>query len=160
MSAKKWDKNERRIAERRTGWCIGECAVHDLIQDETKEHRETVCSKISNLKSDYLRDIDEVKSQMNGKASHSDVRGLMKLVSVLVAICCLIVAGQAIWLKSDISGITSSIQRLNIRITETVNDRVKTDMEQSAKLETIDGKLGTINWRLTELESYQKSEKK
>jgi hypothetical protein len=143
----KWDGNtERRKHERRADWCDGVCAQHEIIQNGTKEHRQIVCNKIA-----------EVKVAMEQKANNSDLRGLMKFVSVLVAICCLIVAGQAIWLKSDISSIMSSIQRLNVRVTESTAERIKTDIEQTHQLDTISGILGTINWRLTELEANHKA---
>jgi hypothetical protein len=143
------EHTERRIKERRADWCNGVCSQHEVIQNGTKEHRQIVCAKIA-----------EVKVDMEKKANHSDLRGLMRLISILITICCLIIAGQAIWLKSDISGVTSSIQRLNVRITETVNDRVASDVLQLQKLGTIEGQLSTINWRLTELEAQHKPENK
>lgn len=141
---KSWDGTDRRVEERRRDF-KPKCALCDIIQSSTKEHREVVCAKIA-----------EVKVNMEKKANHSDLRGAMKTIAILVGICIAVVAGQAVWLKSDISGITSSIQRLNIRITETVNDRVASDVQQLQKLGTIEGQLCNIGWRLTQIEEAHK----
>jgi hypothetical protein len=175
---KAWDGHERRVStddgregRRQADW---HCSEHFIIQEATKDHRVTVCGKIANLKIDsekdlaalkahHDKDLNEVKTDMDKKADKSDIRGMIRLVSVLVAICCAIVAGQAIWLKSDISKVSSevaaiapSIQRVNVRISESMNDRIKTDFEQTQKLESIAGQIGTVNWRLTQIEESHK----
>ena len=55
---KVWDRRERRIDERRRDWPVGVCGEHCLIQDQTKEHRGSVCSKIAGVdtKLEKLRD--------------------------------------------------------------------------------------------------------
>jgi hypothetical protein len=126
------------------------CAEHHIIQEDRKEHRGLMCNKIADLKKDYLKDIDEVKYKMdkleknvhhkadvdllNSKANSSDLRGLMKFMSVMVGICCIVIAGQALWLKSDISHITDTF------------------VEQIKKLSSIEGDIGKINLRLTQIE--------
>jgi hypothetical protein len=53
-----YGKQDRRIDERRRDWPVGVCGEHCLIQDQTKEHRGTVCSKIAGVdtKLEKLRD--------------------------------------------------------------------------------------------------------
>ena len=144
------------------------CAEHHIIQEDRKDHRAVVCGKIASLKEDYLRDVEEVKENMTDleknvqrkadvemlhtKANIADLKGLIKFMSCMVGLCGIIIGGQALWLKSDISNIGSLIQRVNVRITETVNDRVASDVEQIKKLSTIESELSKVNWRLDHLE--------
>lgn len=114
------------------------CALHDLLQDETKDHRKMI--------------LDQIKE----KANSSDLRGLTKLVAILITICCIVVAGQAVWLRTDISSLANSTHRLNVRLTEATDERVRIDIEQTKVLEHISGQLGTVDWRLTEIEKKQK----
>jgi hypothetical protein len=157
-----------RSGRRSADW---HCGDHDLIQDTTKEHRVLVCSKISNLKEDIEKDISELKSHIDRdmettrlgiekKADGKDLRGMIKMVSILIVICCAIVAGQAVWLKNDIGVVSTAIQRLNIRVTESTNDRMKTDFEQSQKLESISGQINVVSWRLSAIEDSHKTEVK
>jgi hypothetical protein len=82
MSAKHWDgKSERRIQERREGWCNGVCTLHDTIQDSSREHRDLVCGKINALRvetennvkrideeiKDVVSDIKEIRRSIVGK---------------------------------------------------------------------------------------------
>ena len=167
----KWDGQDRRHmapdgrdGRRAADW---HCGDHVVIQESTREHRAIVCGKITSLKQDSEKDLaslreyhdadlEDIKVEIAKKADGKDLRGMLKLVSILIGICCAVVAGQAVWLKSDIGTVTAAIQRLNIRVTEGANDRMVTDIEQTKKLESISGQLGTITWRLTELEETQK----
>ena len=142
----KWDgHNDRRINERRKDWPCGVCAEHEIIQNGTKEHRSIVCAKIA-----------EVKDTVRNKADIKDLRGAMKTIAILVGICIAVVAGQAVWLKSDIAHIGNIVQRVNVRITETVNDRISMDIKQTQQLGAIEGQLSTINWRIGQLEESHK----
>lgn len=60
---KKWDGRERREAERRFGYGK-HCDLHDIIQEQTKENKALVCSKIALVKSDLLNDIKEIKEEV------------------------------------------------------------------------------------------------
>jgi hypothetical protein len=161
-----WDGIERR-GEHRDGhdgrregdW---HCPDHATIQENTKEHRNIVCGKIRTIKEDaekdltalrayHDQDVEDLKMGING-----DLRGMMRFVSVLMTIAILVIGGQALWLRSDISDVGAKIQRLNQRVSEGVEDRVKTDMEQTRKLGDISGKLDTMSWRLTVLEDSQR----
>lgn len=146
-----WDGHERRKNERRKDWCDGQCPH---LGEVKYNHRK----EMTELK----RDMREKASvlEVEKKASNSDLKGMVRLVSVLIILCSTIVAGQAIWLKSDISGMVASIQRLNIRITETVNDRIASDVQQLQKLGTIEGEIKTIGWRMTQLEDAARKEPK
>ena len=125
------------------------CPLHDLVQSETADHRKIVCDKIAM------------------KADGSEVRGLTKLITILVSICCIIIAGQAIWLRSDSEKLDKKIDEgfstIHRRITDTnksieehANVRVENDAAQMQQLSAIQGQLGTINWRLTDIETKQK----
>ena len=156
-----WDGRERRQqredgreGRRPTDW---HCGDHHTIQDNTKEHRAIVCNKISDIKINHEMDLKELKTMIEQKATTSDLKGIMRLIGVLITILIVVVGGAMAWLKSDLGVVTTSIQRLNVRVTESMNDRIATDMEQTRALETITGQLGTINWRLTEIESRHKS---
>ena len=126
------------------------CPLHDLVQSETADHRKLVCDKIAL------------------KADGSEVKGLTKLITILVSICCIIIAGQAIWLRADSQKLDEKIDNgfatIHRRITETNKSieenakfRVENDTAQMQQLSAIQGQLGTINWRLTEIESKDKS---
>jgi hypothetical protein len=144
------------------------CAEHHIIQDERKDNRALVCGKIANLKEDHIREVKEVKETMaeleknvqrkadievlHTKANIADLKGLMKFMSVMLGVCCLVIAGQALWLKSDISAINSSIQGVHRRITETVNDSITRDEKQAGKLSVIENDISKITWRLDHLE--------
>jgi hypothetical protein len=124
-----------------------------VIQDSTKTHREIVCGKISEIKLNHASELKEIKEMVKEKASHSDLRGMIWLVGILITVCIAVVAGQGAWLRSDISTIMAAIQRLNIRVTDSTNERMHTEVETAKALEQISGRLGTINLRLTEIES-------
>lgn len=157
-----WDGKERRReqAEGREGRRAGDyhCPDHAVIQESSREHRTIVCGKIKTVKEDtekdlsalrayHDQDMEDLKLGING-----ELRGMMRFVSVLISIAVLIIAGQAMWLRSDISDVGAKIQRLNQRVSEGVDDRVKTDHEQTKQLGEISGKLDTMSWRLTVLE--------
>lgn len=165
-----WDGRERRAdhddMHGRRNPDDRHCADHavkwEYHDKDATEHRTLVCGKIAKLETEHNSEMTELKRDMKEKASvldvekkanQSDLKGMVKLVSVLIIICSAIVAGQAVWLKSDLSGVSASIQRLNIRITETVNDRVASDIQQLQKLSSIEGQLHTIDWRITQIEN-------
>lgn len=125
------------------------CPLHDLIQTETDDHRKLVCDKIAK------------------KADGTEVRGLSKLIAILVSICCIVIAGQAIWLRSDSAKLDDKIDNgfatIHRRITETnksIEDHAKirseNDNQQMQKLADIQGQLGTMTWRLTQIEDVHK----
>lgn len=130
---------ERRVAEeQRRKDDRGVCPLHDLIQKETDDHRDLVCGKIAQ------------------KADTSELRGIFKLVSVLVGICCLVVGGGFYWLRSDLDTGFSTVHR---RITETQTkidqnskDRIESDSIQIQQATKLIGQMETINWRLGQLE--------
>jgi hypothetical protein len=181
-----WDGHERRIPlpDGREGRRPADkhCSEHFIIQEATKDHRVTVCGKISNLKNDSERDLanlkeyhdkdlEEIKLDIAKKADFKDLKGMLKLVSILIVICCAIVAGQAVWLKTDstsnrdmlkheIDNVANSVQRLNIRVTTSTAERMATDMEQTKALGEIAGELKTTNWRLTQIEEAHKPNNK
>ena len=140
-----WNGHERREHERRNNWPCGVCAEHDVIQNGTKEHREIVCGKIA-----------EVKKSMEQKADNKDLKGAMKVITILVGVCIAVVAGQAVWLKTDIMNVGSMVQRVNVRITEKENDRVTTEIARTQQLGEIQGELKNINWRITKIEEAGK----
>ena len=171
----KWDGTDRRhcLDDGREGRRAADwhCGDHVVIQESTKEHRAIVCGKITSLKQDSEKDLaslkeyhdadlEDIKLEIAKKADQKDLRGMIKMVSILIVICCAIVAGQAVWLKADIGTVTSSIQRLNIRLTEATNDRIATDINQTQKLEAISGQINVVSWRLSAIEDQHKNEKK
>jgi hypothetical protein len=133
------------------------CPVHFQDKAETEKHREMVCKKIA------------------GKADVGQVKNILYIVSTLITICCLVVAGQAIWLKSDIhdvkveavkavektdSKIDAGIQTIHGRISENNDIRVKNDEEQTYKLNEIRNTMNVIDYRLTQIEADNKKSKK
>lgn len=161
-----WDGTERRHVQRdgQDGRRAGDyhCPDHAIIQESTKEHRSIVCGKIRTLKEDaekdlsalrayHDQDMEDVKLSIN-----KDLRGMMKFITVLMTIATLVIGGQALWLRSDISDVGVKVQRLNQRMSESIDSRVQMDLEQTRKLESIGGKLDTMNWRLTVLEDSQR----
>lgn len=170
-----WDGTERRREQiggkdgRRRG--DYHCPEHHVIQESTKEHRNIVCSKIQTIKADAERDLDalksyhdtdlvEVKNELQTKATTNDLRGIMRFISVLMTIAVLVIAGQAMWLRSDISEVSSKINRLNQRVTEGVDARVRMDLEQTKQLDDISGELRVVSWRLSQLEEAKKANNK
>ena len=134
------------------------CPDHAIIQESTKEHRTIVCGKIRTVKEDSEKDLAALKAYHDQDMEdlrlgiNGDLRGMMRFVSVLMTIAVLVIGGQALWLRSDISDVGNKIQRLNQRVSEGVEARVKMDLEQTRHLDGISGKLDTMNWRLTVLE--------
>ena len=129
------------------------CPVHFQDREETKEHREMVCKKIA------------------GKADVGQVKSVLYVVSILITICCLVVAGQAWWLKSDIHDvkveavkavektdlkIDTGFQTIHRRISENNDIRVKNDEEQTYKLNEIKNTLNVVEYRLTQIEADKK----
>ena len=170
-----WDGPERRksVADGRDGRRLSDwhCGDHHAIQDATREHRGIVCNKIKNLKEDSEKDVYELKAyhdkdmetikvELADKAEKSDFKSMIMTVKILVVLCCAIVSGTAVWLKADLGTVASSIQRLNIRLTEATNDRVNSDFDQSQKLESISGQINVIGWRLSAIEDSHKNEVK
>ena len=161
-----WDGTERRQAqgEGKEGRRAGDyhCPDHAIIQESTKEHRSIVCGKIRTVKEDSEKDLSALRAYHDQDvedlklAINSDLRGMMKFVTVLMTIAVLVIGGQALWLRSDISDVGNKIQRLNQRVSEGVEARVKMDIEQTHHLDGISGKLDTMNWRLTVLEDTQR----
>lgn len=177
----KWDGTERRQPQesteglrdgrRETDW---HCHEHHIIQETTREHRAQVCLKLKGLKADTENDITEIKQTMAQKATQDEIKGLAKLISVLVGICCLVMAGMGGWLlmgmrdvKTDaIAAVHSTNEKLDSgfstmhrRITETQSKidanaevRIANDTEQIRQLEKINGEIKTFNWRLEALE--------
>jgi hypothetical protein len=141
--------NERRIAdEPRRKDDRHVCPLHDILQEDTEKHRDMVCKKIAS------------------KADGSEVKGLAKLIMILVSICCIVIAGQAIWLRSDSAKLDVKLEHgfstIHRRISETVNKiednnkiRIENDSAQTRQLSEIQGQLGTITWRLTQIEKSQ-----
>jgi hypothetical protein len=132
------------------------CPMHDLIQEETKEHRDLVCKKIA------------------GKADVGQVKNILYIVSALITICCLVVAGQAVWLKSDMKDIRveaieavkrtdakieSGFGTLHRRITEGSEIRAKNDEEQTQKLNDIKSTMSVVEYRLTQIEADKQKKK-
>lgn len=137
-----------------------QCPVHDVIQNETKEHREMVCGKIAK------------------KADVSQVKSILWIVSVLITICCLVVAGGLAWLKVDMAHIKQdAIQavketdikiekgfretkdttgNLHRRISEYAAIREEGQKAQTKELEEIKGELKGFNWRMLQLEDQHK----
>ena len=166
-----WDGRERRMessdgreGRRQADWHCGE---HHEIQLNTRDHRAIVCGKITEikvsheadlneLKSDRKSDMKELKLMLDNKANNSDLKGIMRLIGLLISILIVVVGGAVAWLKTDMGVMVSSVQRLNVRVTESMNDRIATDIEQTKSLETITGQLNVINWRLTEIEASHK----
>lgn len=170
-----WDGIERRQTQRdgMEGRRVGDyhCPDHHMIQESTKEHRQIVCGKIRTVKADAEHDLEElkkyhdsdlaeVKTELGTKADIKDLRGLVKFVGLMVTICCIVVGGIAMWLRSDItngfSDVGTKIQRLNQRVTEGVDERVKMDIEQTKQLENISGEMRVVSWRLSQLEDAHK----
>jgi hypothetical protein len=181
----KWDGRERReTVEDREGRRRGDqrCPDHHLLwrqHDEEKANFKTdsekaqglTCKKIAALEAYHIRDLNEVKADMDKKADKDDLKPIVASVRNLIVIGCLVVSGimtgALAWMKidqsdmkNDISAIAPSIQRVNQRISETVSERVAVDLEQTRKLESIDGKLGTVSWRLSQLEDSHKTANK
>jgi hypothetical protein len=137
-----------------------QCPVHDIIQNETKEHREMVCGKIAK------------------KADVSQVRSILWMVSVLITICCLVVAGGLAWLKIDMASIKQdaihavretdikiekgfretkeTTGNLHRRISEYTAIREEGERAQTKELEEIKGELKGFNWRMLQLEERNK----
>ena len=161
-----WDGIERRSEQRdgREGRREGDwhCPDHAMIQEHTKEHRSIVCGKIKTVKEDAEKDLSALRAYHDQDMEdlqlgiNKDLRGMMKFVTVLMTVAVLVIGGQALWLRSDISDVGNKIQRLNQRVSEGVESRVKMDLEQTRHLDGIGGKLDTMNWRLTVLEDSQR----
>jgi hypothetical protein len=101
-----------------------------------------------------------VCDKIKEKASNSEVKALSKLIAILVSLCCLIVAGQAIWLRSDISKtektIADGFATLHRRISEGANERIANDTLQNKQLGEISREIGIINYRLMAIEEVHK----
>ena len=124
---------------------------HDKDMSDLKSYME---EKADAIKEDVSQKADLV--EVHKKADIHEMHGVLRLIKILIGICTLIVAGQAIWLKGDISTVSSGIQRLNVRVSESMNNRIQTDLEQTKTLETITGQLGLVNYRLQQLEESHK----
>lgn len=157
------------------------CPDHAIIQESTKEHRVIVCGKIRAVKDDSEKDLaalksyhdadmGELKLEIGKKADQKDLRGITKFVSFLVSIATLVIIGQAVWLRSDIKEVASNVstmstdigtklQRVNQRITEGVDERVRMDVEQTKQLDTISGEMKVVSWRLSQIEEAHKGTK-
>jgi hypothetical protein len=161
-----WDGTERRSEQRdgREGRREGDwhCPDHAVIQESTREHRSIVCGKIKTIKDDaekdlaalrvyHDKDVEDLKLGING-----DLRGMLRFVSVLMTIAVLVIGGQALWLRSDISDVGSKIQRLNQRVTESVDSRITTDLEQTRLIENIAGEIKMVSYRMGVLEEAHK----
>ena len=131
----------------------GQCALHRLLwehhDNDRREHRTELCEKIIHLTNTITSMVPKWVFVLITTASFSFSLLLFGWIANNVN-------KSNDDLKNEITHVASLVQRVNVRITETVNDRVKTDLEQTAKLESIDGKLGTVSWRLKELEDTHK----
>ena len=78
--------------------------------------------KYPTSKSTMKMDLKELKTMIEQKATTSDLKGIMRLIGVLITILIVVVGGAMAWLKSDLGTVTTSIQRLNVRVTESMND--------------------------------------
>jgi hypothetical protein len=170
----KWDGHERRTnREDREGRRVGDqrCPDHHLLwkqHDEDKlnfrkdneKNQGAACGKIAALEAYHIRDVAEVKVDMDKKAEKSELRSVARTIGILITVGCLVVGGMlsgaVAWLKTDISVVSSGVQRLNIRVTESMNSRIQTDIDQTRTLETITGQLGMVNYRLEKLEETHK----
>lgn len=133
------------------------CVFHDLLQAETKEHREMIRKKIA------------------AKADDSALRGLKGLIITLVSISCLVIAGQAVWLMESIkdvkqdaisavkatdSKIDVGFSTLHRRITENINDASEDRNEIKKQLNTLATNQAVTNHRLGQIEESHKVLKK
>ena len=149
--------DERRIAdEPRRSIDRHVCPLHDLLQTETKEHRKIVCDKIA------------------AKADGKELRGLKSLITILVTITCLVVAGQAVWLLNGINSVKTDalaavnktdhaieqgFSTLHRRVSEQTAAREANDAEQSKQLNAIQSQISVITWRLGQIEDAAKINK-
>ena len=137
-------KEPRRQEDRKT------CPVHDLIQSATSEHRASILKQLG-LKADTA-------------VVDTHLRSVSKTIGILITVGCLTVAGimgtAFVWLRSDRerseSMMMDGISAIHHRITENANERIRVDSEQTRTLEQVQGTLGTINWRLSQIEETHK----
>ena len=119
------------------------------LHEEQKERQAACSSVIDSLKSS----IETIaKSKADKDLLQEKASSIMKTLSILVGIFCLIVAGQAIWLRSDIKEIKVETQTIHRRITETDTNREAlkdklTDLQWSLnsisnRLETVEANIG------------------
>src|SRR5512139_3408066 len=143
--AEEYTGPERRVMERRKDQCVLCDTLWHHHDNDAKEHRDLVCRKI------------------DSKADRGELHGMKTFVTVLVTITCLVIAGQAIWLRSDIASVKSeAIQAaiktdatihdgfatLHRRVSEQTTERERNDSEQSRQLNEIKNQITIITWRL------------
>lgn len=118
------------------------CALHNLLQDETKDHRKRVCDKISL------------------KADAKDMAELRWFIGILVTVSMLVFAGMGAWLKMDLSRQNEVIEKgfasTHRRITENASIRETNDKEQVEKLGSINTKFELVTQRLGRIEEDMK----
>jgi chromosome segregation ATPase len=109
--------------------------------EETTAWRTKVCREVGEIK-------DIVKTKADKEIVQEKTAGIMKTLTILVGICCLIVAGQALWLKADIKEIKSETQTIHRRITETDANREAL----KDKLTDLQWSINAVGNRLTQVE--------
>lgn len=144
------DKPERRSVrdDGRKGRRMVEdqvCPLHDLVWEhhdqDAKEHRTLVCGKIEK------------------KADTGELKGLKLFVGSMVTVCCLIVGGIALWLRSDIGKVEGNLARVHQRISEQTDQRVSGVEKVNSSLSEIKTSLDVVNYRLGRLEDEHKIKK-
>lgn len=116
-----------------------------------------------------------VCKKIAAKADGSELRGFKVLITALVTIVCLVVAGQAAWLLMGIKDVkqeaVSAVSKtdalihdgfatLHRRVTEQAAAREQMDNDQSKQLSEIKNQIGVITWRLGQIEESHKALKK
>jgi hypothetical protein len=121
-----------------------QCALCETLwghhDKDAAEHREMVCNKIKT------------------KADAKELRGVIRLVAILVTITCVVVAGQAVWLRQDISRVDYRIERVHQRVSDNITDRERSDFEQNRQLSTINTSIQTLSIRISGLEEQVKKQ--
>jgi hypothetical protein len=157
-------------------------AENETFKDGVERNQGLACSKIKALEEYHIRDVGEVKEALGKKADRLELRPIVTSVRNLIIIGCLVVGAimgtSLIWLKADIAGsktdasenaksikadldnVAGSVQRLNIRITNSTAEAMTRDTRQTEQLGEIAGELKTTNWRLSKLEDQHKDGKK
>lgn len=146
------------------------CPVHDLIQDEAKEHREMVCRKIGKK-----ADEAELKNVVKTMAL------VGKIIAILLPLCVVGLAGAFAWIKSDLGTIKTEaiaavkttdnkidegFKTLHRRISENADIRESNDKEQikqmtdqTKQLEDIKSSLKLLDYRMIKIEDHKNGKK-
>ena len=131
----------------------GHCALHRLLwehhDNDRREHRTALCDQILMLSNSITAMVPRWVFVL------TTVAGFSFSLLIFGWLANSVTKGQTD-LKNEIIHVAALVQRVNVRITETVNDRIASDVQQLQKLEAIDGKMGTVNWRLCQIEEAHK----